>query len=251
MMEISEQDRAVFDDHYRESRIGRYLWGAAGFVLVAALGVIGYFSISVGDITALWSSSGGHDFSKVYTALDVKPLNHFIPQDVYDNLMKLEDEPCDKTAIYAAAEGMSKAGDNRWAADAYYGFGQRCGEQAEGNYRRAADLYVFIGDWQRGLIAANAAIKHGGAYDANVVWYKGLALSGLGRKEEAVANFDQVFQLHGSDSQTSAEVFFRDASTYASLGRFCEAQSLMERVLAVHPEQAKAKMFGADYGSKC
>jgi tetratricopeptide (TPR) repeat protein len=134
-------------------------------------------------------------FADVYERLGIAPLTLALKNnsEVNRGLVRIRREPCDKEAIFSLGEGLVKSGNARLAANAYLGFSSRC-PNGEGDKFRAAQLLYEVGDYDQVIKVATELIVQDPTY-SNYRYYRGLALVGEHRYEEALTDYANTIEL--------------------------------------------------------
>ena len=179
---------------------------------------------------------GRDDFSALYRRLAVAPLDARTEAsgDVYAGLVKLAREPCDPKAVFKLTEAISRAGEERWAAQALVGWSKQCGVGTEGDLRKAASLYLGLHDFPRAeAIATQLTDAHPGV--GNYWYIRAKAEVGLKRPDAALLSYANAIHLESRPQMVGAWVFHEMSDLYASLGRFCDAIVPIEDYAALDP----------------
>lgn len=231
-------------DHGQRSRMfataqPRFSFARRMLALVTTLAVVGAFA-AVGFVALFGTKSAAfmrlfgprHDFSSLYAALGISPLPvDLVTRPVFDDLIRLEGEPCDINAISALGKSLAAAHDERRAAGALLGFARRCNGNPRAEREAAAKLSM-VGDHAaaRDIYADLVARFPGNDLD----WYqKGKAEAALRLNADALESYATTIQLVRNQGRLGPWVFEEMAALYAAEGRICEAMTPLDTYLSL------------------
>jgi len=180
------------------------------------------------SVAGALGSGGNDDFSAVYQHLGLAPLDASIAyQDkVQSALLKLRDEPCDRTGIYNLSVELENAGKVRASAEALEGFAKVC-KNTDGELYRAADLLFGLGDYDKVVALGDELVKTS-PYNAQIQYLRGQASNAKEQWADALPFYINAIELLGSPKDMNSTVFFQLANIYDHLGRSCDAITAIE-----------------------
>ncbi|HTO80464.1 MAG TPA: aspartyl protease family protein [Methylocystis sp.] len=192
-------------------------------------------------------------FASLYQRYEMTPLPREAEDGakVAEKLAMLTREPCNKTSIYHASTTLAGEARSREAIALLDGFAGHC-PNAVGEIVYAGDLLYNLTDYQAALARAERALRLDP--NANLATYlRARALKQLGRHEEALNAFAETLRSFPDLKNTRSEVFLSMASTFAALGKFCEAVSPIQTYIAIDHEKRDSPSLQkliADYSQK-
>jgi clan AA aspartic protease (TIGR02281 family) len=150
-------------------------------------------------------------------------------------LVSLQQEPCDKRAIFQASLALENVGARRGAAEILKGFADACPEGNAERYR-ASELYYLLGDYDMAVKLSSDVIDH--QPDAqNPYFVRAKSEQGLGRYEAAITDYTTLVQLLPNTKLITSEVFTRMSESYEKLNRPCEAIGPLQTYIAIDSEK--------------
>jgi tetratricopeptide (TPR) repeat protein len=222
---------------------------AARGVLIGALTLLGFlvlaflllpelrdYALRGYAATGLPGAASADRFGALYKKLAVKPLSaaQEVSADLEPKLQRLSQAPCDKTAVYALAEALTKAGASRAAAEIYSGFASSCANSVEVE-SRAARLYLSLGDYERALELAEKIIEEQPG-DSNYHYLRGQAYAALKRYDQALVDYKKTIELFKEPIKLREAVFLEMANIYLALGKPCEAATTILTWISLDPK---------------
>ena len=189
-------------------------------------------------------------FESVYQRLGVAlPARAARDPVVWLRLEELKREPCDQKSINDLAGALEKSGYRREAAQGLYNFVKACGAPVTALHQ-SVDIFLKLSDNAMAVEVADEYIRRA-PDNTNAHYLRGVGLQAVGVHERALADFANAIELYGQDKKTiSGTVFVRMASSYAALGRFCEAASPIMTWVAFDPisrDTSRTQKMIADY----
>jgi tetratricopeptide (TPR) repeat protein len=192
-------------------------------------------------------------FASLYEHYEMKPLPREAEDGpkVAEKLAMLNREPCSKTSNYQASTTLAGEARSRDAIALLEGFAGHC-PNAVGEIVYAGDLLYKLTDYEAALEHAERALR----LDANsnlALYLQARSLMQLGRHEEALGAFAATVRSFPDVKNVRSEVFLSMASSFAALGRFCEAISPIQTFIAIdheHRYSASLQNLIADYSQK-
>ncbi len=225
--------------------------------LVAALGAAYDNGYDIRTIKSALISAGvvhqDHDFSALYQTYKMKPLPVAAEQTsgVYDNLVRLEVERCDKEAIYAATNKLTEMSQRRASVDLLLGFASQCHDN-EGERRVATDNLLMLGDYEQALSQARRLT----AMRPELPDYRyrvARAEAGLGRTDDALQDYATTIKLSADQHQIGQWVFTEMSQMYAVQQRYCEAITPLQTYVSLDPasrDNAQMNTLMSNYSSR-
>lgn len=249
MIDIRPQDR-IGGPH--EPRRPVFLYICLG-LLAVIVGGAAVFYPQVIDVWHRLTAGRSQETLAAYEKLGVPTLPPHIAlnPDVHASFDQLRREPCDRTAILTFTRAIGNLGYRREAANGLVRFGSNCGH--------GEDAFYEAGNWLMGLSDFEGALKLAdGLVEAvpaspDVRLLRGLALEGLGRREQALPDYFSTIQLVGDIKGVSSLPFEKISNIYASLQRYCEAITPLQIWVSVDPasrDTSQVKALIADYVRK-
>jgi clan AA aspartic protease (TIGR02281 family) len=233
--------------------------GGKATALLAALVVVAAFAIGGLFLAGGWPHADAPQpptksrFAPLYERYEMAPLPREAEDGakVAEKLAMLSREPCSKTSIYQASTTLAGEARSRDAIALLEGFAGHC-PNAAGEIVYAGDLLYNLTDYQAALDRAERALR----LDANAnlaTYLQARALKQLGRNKEALDAFAATLRSYTDVKKVRSEVFLSMASSFAALGRFCEAISPIQTYIAIdheHRDSASLQKLIADYSQK-
>ena len=185
-----------------------------------------------------------HSFAALYQSYGMKPLRAADERAsaMYDNLVRLEAERCDKQAVYAAASRLSELNEKRAAVDLLLGFAGRCFD-SEGEVRIATDHLFELGDYRQAATQAHRLVGLRPEV-ADYSYRLARAEAGLGHVDEALQGYATTIRLSPDQHRIYGHVFFEMSAIYARQGRFCEAISPIQTYVSLDPARRDTAQTG-------
>lgn len=188
-------------------------------------------------------------FAGVYERLGKLPQRAARDPFVWLRLEELKREPCDQKSIIDMTGALEKLGYRREAGQGLYNFIKACGAPVNSLYR-AGDIFLRLSDHAMVVEIGDEFIRRA-PDNANAHYLRGVGLQGVGDHQRALTDFADAIELYSGDKKTmSSTVFFRMATAYAALDRFCEAASPILMWVAIDPatrDTSRTQKMIADY----
>jgi aspartyl protease family protein len=118
---------------------------------------------------------------------------------------------------------LENKGHDRESANMLLGFAGACPD-AGGELSHAGETLYSLGDFQAARDVTERLVRMR-PDSASALYLQARASQGLGHFDEALEAYAASVQLAGDVKRVKSEVFMKMASSYASLGRFCEAMT--------------------------
>lgn len=202
---------------------------------------------------AVAGKEGGDDFGPVYQHLGIAPLdvNVAYQDKVEAALVKLKNEPCDRTGIFALSQALEQTSKVRVSAQALEGFAKVC-KNTDGELYRAADLYFSLGDYDKAISLGDQLVKTD-PYNGQIQYLRGQASNAKEQWVEALPFYINAVGLLGAPKNINSTVFTQLASIYDHLGRSCDAITAIETWVLADPTERDTpqnRKMVADYSAK-
>jgi len=193
------------------------------------------------------------EFAPLYDRLGIEPLPARLERQggINQALARLNREPCDKQAIYSLGEGLVKAGERRIGANAYLGYAATCAN-GEGDKRRAADILLGLGDYDRTIKLTTELIAVNPANSA-YRYLRGKALVDAKRYDEALTDYANTIELSDKRRDIGEWVFLEMSNIYAALKQYCSAITPIQTYVAIDPANRntpKMRQLILEYGNQ-
>lgn len=174
-------------------------------------------------------------FTGLYTHFGMDPLGASVVRSdkVRTALSILQQEPCDKHAIYQASVALENNNAIRAAAQMLKGYARLCPD-ADGEIYHAAELYYLLGDYDAAIAQANLLARLQ-PDNANLFYLRARALQGAKRYQEALDDYATTLRVSPDLKRVTAEAFMRMSASYEALGRACEAMMPIQMYMALDP----------------
>jgi clan AA aspartic protease (TIGR02281 family) len=240
MFEIDPRDRPLYLAKRRNSV--RLL--AIPIFIVAILAGAGFTYWQVSSV-----------YSQAYAKLDISPLPlglELQPQ-FYDQISRLNREPCYRDAIVVFSEALIKAGYPREGASSLLSFMSRCkGSENDELLIRAFDAFNKVGDYSKALGIADQLVKTDQANPQYRYW-RGVAFEQQKNFAMALSDYVSTLQLMGNLSEIAGSQFYDVSRMYAELNRYCDAIGPIETFISFNPAERRtpqAMQLISEYNKK-
>jgi aspartyl protease family protein len=162
-------------------------------------------------------------FAGVYAKLGITlPPEALKDADVLTQLKDLQRRPCDRKIVLSLGEALEKTGYRREAAEGLFNFVKACGGPDEA-LRRSAEMFLKLPDNDKVLAVADEIVRRA-PKNSYAVYLRGTVRDATGDNERALADFASAIELYGRNKKSiPAKLYQAMASSYAKLGRYCEA----------------------------
>lgn len=174
-------------------------------------------------------------FAPVYGRLGITlPARIARDTSVWSHLDELRREPCDQVVIVPLAKALYNVGFRREAAESAYRFAKACGGP-DNALDMSANIFFQLSDYGKAVEVTDVLV--GKIQTSPKVYYlRARALDETGDHKRALDDYAKVIEFSPSKKNVPSEVFFRMASAYAAVGRFCEAMKTIETWVAFDPD---------------
>lgn len=192
-------------------------------------------------------------FSGVYARLGIRlPERAARDPFVWLRLEELKREPCDQKSITDMTAALEKLGYRREAGQGLFSFIKACGAPVNALYR-AGDIFMRLSDHAMAVEIADEFIRRA-PDNANAYYLRGMGLQAAGDHLKALSDFANAIELYPNDKKSmGSTVFTRMATSYAALGRYCEAVSPILMWVSIDPatrDSSRSQKIIADYEQK-
>ena len=172
-------------------------------------------------------------FSALYRKYGMPPLGGAAMRDrkLPPLLATLQNEPCDKHAIFQASIALENSGAIRESAAMLQGFAALCPD-SDGELYHAGELFYFLGDYATAVKLTSDVIAEK-PDTANAYFVRANAEQGLKQDAAAVEDYATLIHLVNDTKSIVSEVFTRMSASYEKLGRLCEAIAPLQTYIAL------------------
>src|SRR5215510_3600415 len=221
MIDLRPQDR-IGGPH--EPRRPVFLYICLGLLAVIVVGATVFYP-QVIDVWHRFTAGRSQETLAAYEKLGVPTLPPHIAlnPDVHASFDQLRREPCDRTAILTFTRAIGNLGYRREAANGLVRFGSNCGHGEDAFYE-AGNWLMGLSDFEGALKLANGLVEAVPA-SPDVRLLRGLALEGLGRREQALPDYFSTIQLVGDIKGVSSLPFEKSPTST----RHCSATAKRSR----------------------
>jgi clan AA aspartic protease (TIGR02281 family) len=177
------------------------------------------------------------EFRALYQKYDMIPLGASAAGDTKVNslLSRLQNEPCNKQAIFQASLALENLQATREAAEILKGFAGACPDGGGESYR-ASELYYLLGDYDMAVKLSSDLIDH--QPDAqNPYFIRARSEQALKRYAAAIEDYATLIRLLPNAKSIKSEVFTRMSDSYEKLDRPCEAISPLQTYIALDSDK--------------
>lgn len=169
------------------------------------------------------------------------PFAVFRVSDVRENLDILKKEKCDRAALYRITHKLADNTFKREAITLITGFASKCPD-ASGDILYAAQLAYSLGEYKEALELTKRVI-HQSPHSDIAIYLQAKSFKQLGQNSEALLAYADVIQAALDKRLLRPEVFTDYALSYAAMGKYCEAASVLQTYISFDYEQRKNNTY--------
>jgi clan AA aspartic protease (TIGR02281 family) len=203
------------------------------FVLLAGGGWVYQFRPEWVRSVSVLGGSADVEFPALYQRYGIAPLGAGTTgnAEVKSALARLQNEPCNKQAVFQASRALENLRAIREAAEILKGFAGVCADGSGESYH-ASELYYVLGDYDLAVKLSSDVIDHQ-PDGQNAYFVRARSQQALKQYAAAIEDYATFVQLVPDTKLIRSEVFTRMSDSYENLDRPCEAIGPLQTYIAL------------------